>query len=77
MKLSSRVAPIDVYAHWLCFCSDGRIYVFTTEKNRKASAEVAAAYDDAVAVKVAKELERKERQVEPASPSTELQLSSL
>ncbi|RCN40028.1 PUL domain protein [Ancylostoma caninum] len=45
-----------------CAASDGRIYVFTQEKNRKASAEVAAAYEDAVAVKVAKELERKERQ---------------
>ncbi|KAK6732564.1 hypothetical protein RB195_016748 [Necator americanus] len=45
-----------------CAASDGKIYVFTENENRKASAAVAAAYDDAIAVKVAKELERKERQ---------------
>ncbi|KHJ85570.1 PUL domain protein, partial [Oesophagostomum dentatum] len=42
--------------------SDGRIYVYTQDKNRKAPEAISTAYEDAVAAKVAKELERKERQ---------------
>ncbi|XGW12216.1 hypothetical protein V3C99_013144 [Haemonchus contortus] len=45
-----------------CATSDGRIYVLTQESNRKASAAILTAFDDAVAAKIAKELERKEQQ---------------
>ncbi|KAK5986865.1 hypothetical protein GCK32_003878 [Trichostrongylus colubriformis] len=45
-----------------CATSDGRIYVLTQEASRKATAAVLTAFDDAVAAKVAKELERKEQQ---------------
>ncbi|VDL73991.1 unnamed protein product [Nippostrongylus brasiliensis] len=45
-----------------CACSDGRIYVFTRENSRKAPANVQAAFEDAIAAKIAKDLERKEQQ---------------
>ncbi|CAJ0608269.1 unnamed protein product [Cylicocyclus nassatus] len=45
-----------------CAASDGKIYTFTQEKSRAAPEAIASAVADAIAAKVAKELERKERQ---------------
>lgn len=47
---------------FVCATSDGCVYVFTQESSRKAQAAVQTAFEDAVAAKVAKELERKEQQ---------------
>ncbi|KAE9420335.1 hypothetical protein Angca_004919 [Angiostrongylus cantonensis] len=59
--LASLIAKLSIHLHRR-HGHNGCIYIFTQKENHKASHTVLAAFEDAVAAKVAKELERREQQ---------------